>query len=98
MAAMNGSGIDAALRSAAISAPLIVAAATSTLPQMDVAVGGALGTAAVLYGSRRARRIDTLKDSAVTYTFLMSRELALRTICLEWQTARRKTLDQRVLR
>jgi hypothetical protein len=76
ISAMRGNAMDAVLRSSAISAPLVVAAATGGLPQIGAAIGGALGTAAVLYGSRRVRRTDMLKDSAVTYTFLMSKELS----------------------
>ena len=76
IAAMRANSIDAVLRSSAISAPLIAAAAFGGLPQIGAAVGGTLGTAAILYGSRRARWTDMVKDSAVAYAFLIGKEFS----------------------
>lgn len=73
IAALGGSGIETILKASAVSAPLVAGAAVGSLPGVGAAVASSIGTAAVLYGARRARRSDLLKDSAVSYLFLMEK-------------------------
>lgn len=77
IAAIRGNKIDAVLRSSVISVPMVVAAALDRLPPIGAAIGGALGTSAVLYGYRRARQIDMAKDPIAIYTFLISKEFSI---------------------
>ena len=93
IAAMRSNAIDAVLRSSAISAPLIVATAFGGLPQVGAAIGGTLSTAAILYGARRARNTDMVKDSAVTYAFLMSKEFGPHSYFSKFSQLRPGNLD-----
>jgi len=73
VAALRGARIETVLRSAAVSAPLI-AGVTGGLPRIGAALSEVLGTGAILYGARRARRTDFLKDSAAYYLLSMEKE------------------------
>lgn len=88
--AMRGSRIETVLRASAVSAPLIAGTVVGGLPQIGAAVGGTLGTAAILYGSRRARRTDMLKDSAVAYLFLMAKKLDTKPLLSRLATINRR--------
>jgi hypothetical protein len=74
-AALRGNRIETTLKAAAGSVPVITAAATGGLPTAVSSAGGALGIGALLYGSRRSRRVDLVKDRSAAYLFAMDNKL-----------------------
>jgi hypothetical protein len=74
VAALRSSRIEATLRSAAVSVPVLTAAMAGGMPAVASGIGGALGVAAVLYGTRRTRRSDLVKDRSAAYLFAIGDE------------------------